>query len=113
MTKTGIVSPEEVVELYNAKVAEIKQLKKENKELKQMLKQQSDGFKLTHTHYTRKFNKDKLCIKDNNIKIELENENLFITVFIPDLNEIRRFHYHVTGRTLMDEYIMLKEEMKQ
>lgn len=113
MTKTGIVSPEEVVELYNAKVAEIKQLKKENKELKQMLKQQSDGFELTHTHYTREFNKDKLCIKDNNIKIELGNENLFITVFIPDLNEIRRFHYHVTGRTLMDEYIMLKEEMKQ
>ena len=113
MTKTGIVSPEEVVELYNAKVAEIKQLKKENKELKQMLKQQSDGFELTHTHYTKEFNKDKLCIKDNNTKIELKNGNLMITVFIPDLNEIRRFHYHVTGRTLMDEYIMLKEEMKQ
>ena len=31
MTKTGIVSPEEVVELYNAKVTEIKQLKKKIK----------------------------------------------------------------------------------
>jgi len=38
MTKKGPVSPEEIVELYNAKVAEIKQLKKENKELKQELK---------------------------------------------------------------------------
>ena len=113
MTKTGPVSPEEVVELYNAKVAEIKQLKKENKELKQMLKQQSNGFELTHTHYPMEFNKDELCIKDNNTKLELKNGNLFITVFIPDLNEIRRFHYRVTGRRLMEEYIMLKEEKKQ
>ena len=113
MTKTGPVSPEEVVELYNAKVAEIKQLKKENKELKRMLKQQSDGFELTHTHYPMEFNKDELCIKDNNTKLKLENGNLFITVFIPDLNEILRFHYHVDGRTLMEKYIMLKEEKKQ
>ena len=110
MTKKGPVSPEEIVELYNARVDEIKQLKKENKELKQIMKQKVEGFEFKIIENYVEFNKDELCIKDNNTRIELKNGNLFITVFIPDLNEVKRFHYRVTGKTLMREYIMLKEE---
>ena len=113
MTKTGPVSLEEVVELYNAKVAEIKQLKKENKELKQMLKQQSDGFVLNHTCYPFENNKDELYVKDKNTRIELKKGKLWITVFIPDTEEIMTFNYYVHGRNLIKEYINLKEEMKQ
>ena len=77
----------------------------ENENLKQQLQKIQNSFEVNWTQNYVEFNKDKLHIKDNNTEICLNGANLFIEVYIPQINEYYRFKYRVTGRSLMREFI--------
>lgn len=77
----------------------------ENEQLKEQLKSIEDDFELSYTEKLGHFNKDKLIVKDTHTKIYLDGRNLFIEVYIPQINEYYRFKYSVTGRNLMREFI--------
>lgn len=73
-------------------------LNDENRMLKKLLKKNDIDF-VWHQDYQEP-HKDELYIKDNNTEIRLKNRNLFINVFIPDINECFKINYVVTGRKL-------------
>ena len=80
-------------------------LNDENEQLKQQLHEIQNSFELNWTQNYEEFNKDKLYLKDTNTKLCLDGENLFIEVYIPQINEYYRFRYRVIGRNLMREFI--------
>ena len=83
-------------------------LDKKNKEieqLKQQLKSIEDDFKFSCSENYTEFNKDKLYVKDTHTKIHLHNRNLFIEVYIPQIDEFYRFKYTITGKSLMRKFI--------
>ena len=87
---------------------------KQNQELKQLLKQQSEGFQCTIEENYAEFNKDKIYIKDNNTQINLKNGKIDITIYIPQINNIKRFSYFITGKTITERYLEdLKEHNKK
>lgn len=77
----------------------------ENEQLKSELKTIQDTFEVSWTQNHIEFNKDELFIKDIHTRLHLKNNNLFIQVFIPSINEYYYFKYRVTGRSLMSEFI--------
>ena len=77
----------------------------ENEELKQQLQKIQGSFEVNITQNYKEFNKDKLYIKDTNTKLHLNDGNLFIEVYIPQIKEYYCFKYKVTGRNLMREFI--------
>jgi len=87
---------------------------KQNHELKQLLKQQSEGFQCTIEENYTEFNKDKIYIKDNNTQINLKNGKIDIIIYIPQINDIKRFSYFITGKTITERYLEdLKEHNKK
>lgn len=90
----------------NKQIADLlSELHEENKQLKQRLQKIQNSFEINWTQNYVEFNKDKLYIKDNNTEIRLNGTNLFIEVYIPEINEYYRFKYRVTGRDLMRKFI--------
>ena len=83
----------------------IGQLQKENEQLKQQLKSIEDSFKFSCTENHIEFNKDKLKIEDTHTELTLKDGKLYISVFIPQLNEYVKFFYLVTGRKMEREFI--------
>ena len=83
--------------IVNKQYEELQRVKKENEKLRDI--------RLNYSENHREFNKDKLYFKDNNIEIDLKNNNLDITIFIPQIKEFLRFSYFVTGKNLEREYI--------
>lgn len=82
------------------------ELEKENKQLKKQLQKIQDSFEVSWTQNYIEFDKDKLYIQDNNTEIRLDGRNLFIEVYIPQIDEYYRFRYIVTGRSSkMREFI--------
>ena len=77
---------------------ELNRLHEENKELKKLLKKNDVDFRW-HQNY-QEFDKDELYIKDNNTEIRLKNRNLFINIFVPDINEYFKINYVVVARKL-------------
>ena len=80
-------------------------LVEENEQLKTQLQEIQNSFEFNCTQNYEEFNKDKLYLKDTNTKLCLDGENLFIEVYISQINEYYRFKYRVTGRSLMREFI--------
>ena len=80
-------------------------LHEENEQLKKELQEIQDGFEFNWTQNYTEYDKDTLHIKDSNTEIRLNDRNLFIEVYIPQINEYYRFKYKVTGRSLMKEFI--------
>ena len=80
-------------------------LNDENEQLKQRLQKIQNSFEFNWTQNHMEYDKDTLHIKDNNTEIRLDGTNLFIEVYIPQINEYYRFKYRVTGRSLMREFI--------
>jgi len=76
-------------------------LSEENERLKKI----QNSFEVNWTQNYVEFDKDELYIKDNNTEIRLNGTNLFIEVYIPQINEYYRFQYKVTGRSLMMKFI--------
>lgn len=90
----------------NKQIADLlSELHEENEQLKQQLQKIQNSFEVNWTQNYVEFNKDKLYIKDNNTEIRLNGTNLFIEVYIPQINEYYRFKYKVTGRSLMRKFI--------
>ena len=79
--------------------------KEKNEKLKQQLKSIEDSFKFNCTENHIEFNKDKLKIEDTHTKLILKDGKLYISVFIPQLNEYVKFFYLVTGRKMRREFI--------
>ena len=84
---------------------EVSALVDENEQLKQRLQKIQNSFEVNWTQNYVEFDKDELYIKDNNTEIRLNGTNLFIEVYIPQINEYYRFQYKVTGRSLMMKFI--------
>lgn len=76
---------------------ELNRLSEENKQLKKLLNKNIE-FKW-HQNY-QEFDKDELYIKDSNTEVRLKNRNLFINIFIPEIDEYFKINYIVTGRKL-------------
>lgn len=89
---------EEIVDLLNC-------LNDENEQLKQQLKSIEDSFKFSYTENHIEFNKDKLEVEDTHTELTLKDGKLYISVFIPQLNEYVKFFYLVTGRKMEREFI--------
>ena len=83
----------------------LNELHEENNQLKQQLKSIEDSFKFSCTENHIEFNKDKLKIEDTHTEITLKDGKLYISVFIPQLNEYVKFFYLVTGRKMEREFI--------
>ena len=86
-----IQSIDECVDLLN-------ELHEENQQLKQRSKQQLNDITLNWTENFTDFDKDELYVRDNNTEIILKNNNLLISVIVPQIEERLKFHYIVTGR---------------
>ena len=84
---------------------EVGRLEEENEKLKQQLKSIEDSFKFSCTENHIEFNKDKLKIEDTHTELTLKDGKLYISVFIPQLNEYVKFFYLVTGRKMEREFI--------
>lgn len=80
-------------------------LYEENEQLKKELKSIEDSFKFSCTENHIEFNKDTLKVEDTHTEITLKDGKLYISVFIPQLNEYVRFFYLVTGRKMEREFI--------
>ena len=80
-------------------------LEEENEQLKKELKSIEDSFKFSCTENHVEFNKDKLKVEDTHTEITLKDGKLYISVFIPQLNEYVKFFYLVTGRKMEREFI--------
>lgn len=78
----------------------------------EQLKKQLNDITLNWTQNHIEFDKDELYVKDNNTEIILKGGNLFIQVFIPQIQEYFRFNYIVTGRKLEKEYNTLKGDVE-
>lgn len=91
--------------IVNNYVDKIKEVEKENEQLKQQLKSIEDSFKFSCTENHIEFNKDKLKVEDTHTKLTLKDGKLCIYVFIPQLNEYVKFFYLVTGRKMEREFI--------
>ena len=96
---------EEIVDLLNC-------LNDENKQLKQQLKNIENSFKFSWTENHIEFNKDKLKVEDTHTEITLKDGKLYISVFIPQLNEYVKFFYLVTGRKMEREFINYKGDVE-
>ena len=83
----------------------LNELNDENEQLKQQLKSIEDSFKFSCTENHIEFNKDKLKIEDTHTKLILKDGKLYMSVFIPQLNEYVKFFYLVTGRKMEREFI--------
>lgn len=84
----------------------LSKLQKENEQLKKQLQKIQDSFEVNWTQNYIEFDRDRLYIKDNNTEIRLNDRNLFIEVYIPQIDEYYRFRYIVTGRSSeMREFI--------
>ena len=104
----------EIIELLEQLPIEKDTIQKQNQELKQLLKQQSEGFRCTIEENYTEFNKDKIYIEDNNTQINLKNGKIDITIYIPQINNIKRFSYFITGKTITERYLEdLKEHNKK
>ena len=86
----------------NCRIAE---LEEENEQLKKELKSIEDSFKFSCTENHIEFNKDKLKVEDTHTELTLKDGKLYISVFIPQLNEYVKFFYWVTGRKMEREFI--------
>lgn len=91
-------------ELYHYRCAD---LKRENDELKRQIA----DFEFSCTENRIEFDKDLLHIKDIHTEIDLKNGKMYISVFIPQVNEYFRFNYMVTGRRLSREVIINSKEL--
>lgn len=80
-------------------------LEEENEQLKKELKSIEDSFKFSYTENHIEFNKDKLKVEDTHTELTLKDGKLYISVFIPQLNEYVKFFYWVTGRKMEREFI--------
>ena len=83
----------------------LNELHEENEKLKQQLKSIEDSFKFSCTENHFEFNKDKIKVEDTHTEITLKDGKLYISVFIPQLNEYVKFFYLVTGRKMEREFI--------
>lgn len=81
---------------------ENEQFKKANKELKQQLQKIQDSFEFRRTKNYEEFNQDEIYISDMNTKLCLNDNDLFIEVYIPQANEYHRFRCSVVGRSLSE-----------
>ena len=97
ITHNDLCDVESIIDVLN-------DYEKENEELKQQLEDITLNWTQNHTN----FDKDELYIKDNNTEITLKNNNLLISVCIPQIKEHFKFHYIVTGRRLEREYQYFK-----
>ena len=95
-----------------ALIDKVNALYEENEELKQQLKSIEDGFKFICTENHIEFNKDKLKVEDTHTEITLKDGKLYISVFIPQLNEYVKFFYLVTGRKMEREFINYDGDME-
>lgn len=98
----------ELLTVLNGQSRQIKHLAEENKKLRE----QSNPLEFNWTQRRTEFNKDSLYIKDMNTEIRLNNGNLCIKVFIPQINDIYYFNYIVTERKLINEFIANSKELK-
>ena len=96
---------DEVIKQNTKNEMEIISLKQENEELKKQLKSREDGFIFSCTKNYTEFDKDKLVVEDTHTKIRLDGKNLFIEVYIPQIDEFYRFKYTVTGKVLRRGFI--------
>ena len=83
----------------------LNELHEENEQLKQQLESIEDSFKFSCTENHIEFNKDKLKVEDTHTELTLKDGKLYISVFIPQLNEYVKFFYLVTGRKMEREFI--------
>lgn len=88
-----------------ALIDEVNALYEDNEQLKQQLKSIEDNFKFSCTENHIEFNKDKLKVEDTHTELTLKDGKLYISVFIPQLNEYVKFFYLVTGRKMEREFI--------
>ena len=86
-------------------VNRLNELSDENEKLKQQLKNIENSFKFSCTENHIEFNKDKLKVEDTHTELTLKDGKLYISVFIPQLNEYVKFFYLVTGRKMEREFI--------
>ena len=99
--------------ILNALIHQVNKLHKGNKELIKELNRQNKGFEFDFTEEFTRFNKDKVhtgvllsgYINDTHTKIELKNGVMWITVFIPQINEFVKIKYRVAKQNLMREYL--------
>ena len=111
----GLIDNDEWIDLHsmsensekNVKLCinKMNELAEENEQLKQQLKSIEDIFKFSCTENHIEFNKDKLKVEDTHTKLTLKDGKLYISVFIPQLNEYVKFFYLVTGRKMEREFI--------
>lgn len=91
---------------------EVGRLEEENEQLKKELKSIEDSFKFSCTENHIEFNKDKLKVEDIHTELTLKDGKLYISVFIPQLNEYVKFFYLVTGRKMEREFINYDGEVE-
>ena len=83
----------------------LNELHEENEQLKQQLESIEDSFKFSCTENHFEFNKDEIKVEDTHTELTLKDGKLYISVFIPQLNEYVKFFYLVTGRKMEREFI--------
>ena len=111
----GLIDNDEWIDLHsmsensekNVKLCinKMNELADENEQLKQQLKSIENSFNFSYTENHIEFNKDKLKVEDTHTEITLKDGKLYISVFIPQLDEYVKFFYLVTGRKMEREFI--------
>ena len=105
INNTNAIADDRILCTQRQIVKLLNELQDENEKLKQQLKSIEDSFKFNCTENHIEFNKDKLKIEDTHTKLILKDGKLYISVFIPQLNEYVKFFYLVTGRKMRGEFI--------
>ena len=97
----------EIVKVFNNERLEelLNELHEENEELKQQLEGIENCFKFSCTENRLEFDKDEIKIEDTHTELILKDGKMYISVFVPQINECFKFFYVVTGRRLMRKLI--------
>ena len=111
----GLIDNDEWIDLHSMSensekniklcINKMNELADENEQLKQQLKSIENSFNFSYTENHIEFNKDKLKVEDTHTEITLKDGKLYISVFIPQLDEYVKFFYLVTGRKMEREFI--------